>query len=332
MKSSASQSRPSACSPHKRERRVAHPAVAVVPVALAAGRLGQRRGRGRHRRAGRGVGESLQRQRRALQMLAPAMVREAPAGQPVAPVVEGRLEPVLGVGAVLGAVQAVPPPERDEPLLALGQRVAGARPVALDPDPQIGDQPQNRLAVASPQPPTSPRRPSSIAPACARSRTSARTPPRPGPVPWMHSITPHQHVVGVVIGRRPRVRALVGVLVVPRADRQPVADHDPARRGHPRRLEDHRPGHVAHRQRHDDPVRARRGTSRRGGPAASRTRSASRTAAGTSTRCSRPARPAPRCGSRTGTRSRRSAGTASRRSVGHRGAGAGWSGSFGRAA
>ena len=65
----------------------------------------------------------------------------------------------------------------------------------------------------------------------------------------------HQHVIGVVVGRRPRVRRLVGVVVVPRPDRQPVVDDDPPRRGHPRRLEDHRPRHVAHRQRHDHPVR-----------------------------------------------------------------------------
>ena len=91
--------------PPQRERRVAHPAVAVVPVALATGRLGQRGGRGGDRRAGRRVGQSLQRQRRALQMLAPPVVREAPAGEPVAPVVEGGLQALLGVRAVLGAVR-----------------------------------------------------------------------------------------------------------------------------------------------------------------------------------------------------------------------------------
>ena len=61
----------------QRERRVAHPRVAVVPVALAAGRLGQRRRERRDRRAGRHVGQALDRQRRALDRLAPAVVGHA---------------------------------------------------------------------------------------------------------------------------------------------------------------------------------------------------------------------------------------------------------------
>ena len=58
---------------------------------------------------------------------------------------------------------------------------------------------------------------------------------------------------------------------------------------------------------------ARRGTSLRAGPAAPRTRSASRTGECTSTRCCRRGRPAHPCGSPTETRSPRSAGTASHR-------------------
>ena len=68
----------------QREGRVAHPRVAVVPVALAAGRLGQR---GRERgdgRAGRHVGQALDRQRRALDRVAPAVVGDACRAQPVA--------------------------------------------------------------------------------------------------------------------------------------------------------------------------------------------------------------------------------------------------------
>ena len=56
----------------ERERGVADPRVAVVPVALAAELLGQRRGRRGHERAGRRVGEQLERQRRAVHHLAPA--------------------------------------------------------------------------------------------------------------------------------------------------------------------------------------------------------------------------------------------------------------------
>ena len=51
-----------------REGGVAHPGVAVVPVALAADLLGQRRGRRGDQRAGRGVGHQLQRDRRALDL------------------------------------------------------------------------------------------------------------------------------------------------------------------------------------------------------------------------------------------------------------------------
>ena len=59
----------------EREGRVAHPGEAVVPVALAARGLGEGRGQRRHRRPGRHVGEPLDRERRALDRVAPAVVR-----------------------------------------------------------------------------------------------------------------------------------------------------------------------------------------------------------------------------------------------------------------
>ena len=55
-----------------RERAVPDPGVAVVPVALAAGLLGQPRGGRGDRRAGRRVGHELERHRRAGDHLAPA--------------------------------------------------------------------------------------------------------------------------------------------------------------------------------------------------------------------------------------------------------------------
>ncbi len=54
--------------PPEREGRVAHPAVAVVPVALALRGLRQRGRRRRDGRTGGGVGEALERERRAVQM------------------------------------------------------------------------------------------------------------------------------------------------------------------------------------------------------------------------------------------------------------------------
>ena len=75
------------------ERGVAQPAVPVVPVALAVRHLGQRRGgRGDHG-AARRERQALQRQRAALQVPAPRMVREAAPGQPVLPVVRGPDQP-----------------------------------------------------------------------------------------------------------------------------------------------------------------------------------------------------------------------------------------------
>ena len=64
------------------KRRVPDPCVAVVPVPLAARSLGQR---GRERRDGRArghVGQALDRERRALQRVAKAVVRQPRPLQP----------------------------------------------------------------------------------------------------------------------------------------------------------------------------------------------------------------------------------------------------------
>ena len=78
----------------QRERRVAHPGVAVVPVALAARRLRERRGERRHRRPGRHVRQSLDRQRRALDRVAPAVVGDARPSEPRPPEARRRREPL----------------------------------------------------------------------------------------------------------------------------------------------------------------------------------------------------------------------------------------------
>ena len=71
------------------ERGVADPRVAVVPVALAARRLGQRRGARGHDRAGRRVAQALQRERAALDVRPPRVVGDGRHAQPVAPVLLG---------------------------------------------------------------------------------------------------------------------------------------------------------------------------------------------------------------------------------------------------
>ncbi len=88
--------------PPERERRVADPRVPVVPVALPARGLGQRRGGGGDQRAGGGVGQPLQRQRRPLQVDAPRVVGELALRDPVAP------EPLRAPHRVQGARVAGP--------------------------------------------------------------------------------------------------------------------------------------------------------------------------------------------------------------------------------
>ena len=125
------------------EGRVADPGVAVVPVALAAGRLGQRRGRRRDHRAGRRVGQPLERQRAALQVGAPRMVGELAVAEPLVPVVGGEDEAVVGVVVGLRAA-VVAPRQRDERGVAVAQGRARAGAPALEADAQVGAQRQLR--------------------------------------------------------------------------------------------------------------------------------------------------------------------------------------------
>ncbi len=92
----------------QREGRVAQPRVAVVPVALAAGRLRQRGRERRDGRAGRHVGEALDRERRALDRVAPAVVGDARAARASARQKRGgRGEPRVGlVDALPGAASS----------------------------------------------------------------------------------------------------------------------------------------------------------------------------------------------------------------------------------
>ena len=95
----------------QREGRVAHPGVAVVPVALAARRLRQRGRERGHRRAGRHVGEALDRERRALDRVAPAVVGDARPAEPVAPEARRRGDPRLRLVDV-GRARRAPRPTR----------------------------------------------------------------------------------------------------------------------------------------------------------------------------------------------------------------------------
>ena len=65
------------------------------------------------------------------------MIGEATTSEPIAPVVGGPRHALVGILPIERALEPVGPAEGDVTPLALGERVARPRPVALDPDPQI---------------------------------------------------------------------------------------------------------------------------------------------------------------------------------------------------
>ena len=122
----------------QRERRVADPGEAVVPVALAARRLGQRGRQRRDRGAGRHVGESLDRQRRALNQRTQLVIGDSRPGQPVAPELAGGVEPGVGFLDVHRRGDRVIPGQRAIELLALAQHMPSTHVIGLDPEQHVG--------------------------------------------------------------------------------------------------------------------------------------------------------------------------------------------------
>jgi hypothetical protein len=212
----------------QRERGVAHPGVAVVPVALTPRRLRQRRGQRGHRRPGRGVGQALDGQRRPLDLAGPPVIGDARLGQPRPPVRLGRGHPVPGLVEGGRPGQSFPPGQGRERPLAGVQHPPAPGPVALDAEGQVGTQPDGlpvagrvgRVTVAALQGPGGRR----LAVAERRGADEVQ----------FHVAVdtldrPQQDVVGVLIGGRPPVwghRVIRG----PGADGQRVAHHQPARR------------------------------------------------------------------------------------------------------
>ena len=162
----------------ERERRVADPRVPVVPVALPARGLGQRRGQRGDGRARRHVRQALDRERRALDQRPELVVGDAGPRQPVAPEPRRGLE--LGVGLLDGGRhrRLVIPGERAEQLLALVEHVPGADVVGLDPEQHVGLQPHRLTGARSRRRGGDPAS-ATIRRAPGRSRTPARTPARP---------------------------------------------------------------------------------------------------------------------------------------------------------
>ena len=233
------------------EGRVADPAEAVVPVALAARRLRQRGGRRGEDRAGRRVGEALEDEGRALQVDAPGMVGEVAVAQPGAPELFGRLQPLHGLrGAARPAQVALAPGDRAEPVLALAQSQPAARGAALQGQVHVAGQAQLAALAAGGRLAQLAAAPGGLLDPVAEARQALHL--------HLHLAVdaghqPQQGVVGVVFG----LRAGAGsVLRRPLGDRQRVVDHHPAGVGHPGRLDDQRARLVAAADRHDDAARA----------------------------------------------------------------------------
>ena len=220
----------------QREGRVAHPGVAVVPVALAARRLGQRGRERRDRRAGRHVRQALDRERRALDRIAEAVVGDARPAEPGAPEARRGGDPRLGLVDVVPARRA-PRPRR--------ARRTRARPARARAAPARGCprcRARDRSAAGSSGRRRSRRR------VCRSSSTSVHSAGVAAVVERRLADEldldlavdaldgAHQHVVAVVVGRRPRVRR-DRVLVLARPHRQRVAHDDPAGRRLPGRHE-----------------------------------------------------------------------------------------------
>ena len=248
----------------ERERGVADPGVAVVPVALAAGRLGQRGGGGGDDRAGRRVGQALERERAALQVACATGGRGSGRGR---------------ASAASGG--------RSTRASRRPRRTCAAAGCSLHDSAQKTCSPSFIRCRAVTRGPSMPRLRS-------LTRRSSRSPPSIAdlvvvvagvlPAAALAAVVEgrlavereldlavdaadraQQDVVGVVVGRRAAVRVRAVVAVVPGADQQHVADDDPAAAGAPARLQDHRAGQVAARGRdvHARPGRA--GTCRRRG-------------------------------------------------------------------
>ena len=241
----------------ERERSVAHPAVAVVPVAFAARRLRQRGRRRRDERAGGHEREPLEHQRRALQVLAPRVIGIVPFGQPAAPELTRSLDAFSRLLHVARPAQRLRPRHRAVALLALAHRVPSMHAVALDAQADVAVQAHDPLAVGDVL------REPAFGPELDRLPLRGRRTVVEHrlaheldlhlPLDAFHQA--HDQMIGVEVRGRARVRRAL-LVVVPRADRERVDHPQPALRRHPRRLDDVRPRHVAPPRGHEHAVRA----------------------------------------------------------------------------
>ncbi len=228
------------------ERRVAKPAVPVVPVALATGGLRKRGRGGGGEGSGRRVRQRLEGERAALQVASPGMVGELTARQPMLPVMRGPGESLMGLLGVRRRLGARPG-EGAKALLSLFHAGSGGGGGALEAEAQIGGEQQLQVEAVGRRPP--------LVIAAVGVHPARRTPPvvEDGlafqlelnlAVDAAHSA--EQHVFGgVVVGSPPVGSPRPRPFVLPGADDQDVANDHPARAGAPAGLQDHGAGEVA---------------------------------------------------------------------------------------
>ena len=223
----------------ERERRVAHPRVAVVPVALAAGRLGQRRGQRGDRRSRRHVREPLDHERGALDRVTPGVIGDPRSPQPGTPEARRRGDPRLRLVDVGGCRERFRPRQHAVRALAHPERVASVHAVPLDAEREIRPQADRQPATArvGRVPVAVDERPFRGGATVVERRLGDDL-DLDLPVDALDRA--HEHVIGVVVGRGACVRR-DRVLVVPRPHRQGVPDHDPSRRRLPGRHQHVRP-------------------------------------------------------------------------------------------
>ena len=172
----------------QREGRVAHPRVAVVPVALAARRLRQRRRQRGDGRAGRHVRQALDRERRALDRVAEAVVGDARAAEPGAPEADASRRSARRPRRRLPGAASSSAQESAQYARSPGlEHVPPADAVALDAEREVRAQADRLAGAASRRRRAGRRRRASTRPARGRSRTPARRRARPRRWPSRHS-------------------------------------------------------------------------------------------------------------------------------------------------
>ena len=143
--STASQSKPERVQRAQHERAVADPGEPVVPVPLAAERLGQRRRARRHDRPCGRVAQRLQRERAPFDVGTPGMVGDLGRAEPVTPELLG--PPQLLERLVVGARHRSAPGQRDPRRLTLLERGPGVHTGAQRAEPQAAGHPQREVAA-----------------------------------------------------------------------------------------------------------------------------------------------------------------------------------------